>query len=139
MEIGKQALEMSGVLSHWVLQSLRVAESLDEITLDDRITSLVLLTEIWINRPGSIDKSLEGVGEQILNILRKGARDVKQTLSVVSVELMFRLLENFAAVRNPVAPTLYKTLTFILVEFYWEIEVRQMMLKHFMYLFKKAE
>ena len=52
---------------------------------------------------------------------------------------MFRLLENFAILRHPVAPTLYKTLTFILVEFYWELEVRQMMLKHFMYLFKKVE
>ena len=115
---------MSGVLSHWVLQALRVAESSDEITLDDRITSLVLLTEIWINRPALVDRSLDGIGEQILNILRKGARDVKQTLSIVSVELMFRLLENFAVVRHPAAPTLYKTLTFILVEFYWELEVR---------------
>ena len=52
---------------------------------------------------------------------------------------MFRLLENFAAIRHPAAPTLYKTLTFILVEFYWELEVRQMLLKHFIYLFNKSE
>lgn len=52
---------------------------------------------------------------------------------------MFRILESFAKVKHSVAPTLYKTLTFILVEFYWEIEIRDMMLKHFIYLFKKLD
>lgn len=52
---------------------------------------------------------------------------------------MFRLLENFAVTRNASAPFVYKTLTFLLVEFYWEIEIREMMLKHFVYLFKKLE
>ena len=37
------------------------------------------------------------------------------------------------------APTIYKTLTFILVEFYWEVETRDLMLRHFIYLFKKLE
>ena len=74
-----------------------------------------------------------------MNLLKKGARDVKQTLAVVSVELMFRLLENFAAERHSYAPILYKTLTFILVEFYWEIEIRDMMIRHFIFLFKKFE
>ena len=39
---------MTGVLSFWVLQSLKVAESSGEVTLDDRISSLVFLTEIWL-------------------------------------------------------------------------------------------
>ncbi len=52
---------------------------------------------------------------------------------------MFRLLENFAAERHSYAPILYKTLTFILVEFYWEIEIRDMMIRHFIFLFKKFE
>ena len=82
---------------------------------------------------------MEGTGQAIMNILKKGARDVKQTLYVVAVELMFRLTEHFATHRHPIAPTLYKTLTFILVEFYWEIDMRDMMLRHFIFLFKKLE
>ena len=74
-----------------------------------------------------------------MNILKKGARDVKQTLSVVAVELMFRLLENFASLRHPFAPIIYKILTFILVEFYWENDMRDLLLRHFIFLFKKIE
>jgi hypothetical protein len=35
-----------------------------------------------------------------------------------------------------IAPTIYKTLTFLLVEFYWEIDVRELMLKHFINLYQ---
>ena len=52
---------------------------------------------------------------------------------------MFRLLEQFAAIRHPTAPILYKTLTFILVEFYWETEMRDLILRHFIFLFKKLD
>ena len=52
---------------------------------------------------------------------------------------MFRLFEAFAKVKHGIAPLLYKTLTFILVEFYWELEIRDMMLKHFIYVFKKMD
>ena len=71
--------------------------------------------------------------------MKRAARDVKQTLAIVAIELMFRLLEHFAKVKHTVAPMLYKTLTFILIEFYWEIEIRDMMLRHFIYLFKKLD
>ena len=54
-EIFTETIEMSGVLSYWVLQSLKVAESHNEITLDDRISSLLLLTEIWLNKTEFID------------------------------------------------------------------------------------
>lgn len=71
--------------------------------------------------------------------MKRAARDVKQTLSTISVELMFRLLEAFAIIKHNFAPIIYKTLTFILVEFYWEVETRDLMLRHFIYLFKKLE
>jgi hypothetical protein len=108
-----------------------VAEGTVEITLDDRIQSLVFLVEIWLTAPDFIQNVLESSGPGILSILKRASRDVKQTLSIVAIELMFRLLEKFAITRNPSAPTVYKTLTFLLVEFYWETEVREMMLKQF--------
>ena len=37
------------------------------------------------------------------------------------------------------APTLYKTLTFILVEFYWEIDIREIILNRFVNLFKRVD
>lgn len=74
-----------------------------------------------------------------MNILKRAARDIKQTLAIVSIELMFRLLEQFAKTKHQSAPTLYKTLTFILVEFYWEVEIRDLMVRHFIYLYKKLD
>ena len=71
--------------------------------------------------------------------MKRAARDMKRTLVVVSIELMFRLLDTFVERRHPEAPTIYKTLTFLLVEFYWEIDVREMMLKLFINLFDKRD
>ena len=92
-DLGREVLEMNGVLSFWVFQSLKTAESTGEVTLDDRITSLVFLTEIWLLRPDFIDVQIQGSGQATLNILKRAARDIKQTLAIVSIELMFRLLE----------------------------------------------
>ena len=61
-EIGNDTIEMNGVLSFWILQSLKVAESSGEVTLDDRISSLVLLTEIWLTRTDFIDTQIAGSG-----------------------------------------------------------------------------
>ena len=52
---------------------------------------------------------------------------------------MFRLLEEFAKERNQYAPLIYKTLTFLTVEFIWEVEVRQNMLKYFTSLFYRFQ
>lgn len=53
---------MTGVLSFWVLQSLKVAESSGDVTLDDRISSLVFITEIWLNKTDFIDHTIQGAG-----------------------------------------------------------------------------
>jgi len=97
------------------------------------------MTEIWLARPQFFDKVMNNAPESIMRILKKGARDVRRTLCVISIELMFRLLLNFASERHSYAPTIYKTLTFLLVEFYWEIDVRELMLRHFFDLFASFE
>jgi hypothetical protein len=132
-------IDHSGVLSYWIMASLKVAESNDELPIDDRIISLIFIVEIWINKSTLISQQLDGAPEAILHILKKAARDIRHTLSYISIELMFRLLEIFAQNRHSFAPTLYKTLTFLLIEFYWEIDVREIMLKHFIYLFENFE
>lgn len=134
-----ELIDRSGVLSYWIMTSLKVAESTSEVPLNDRIISLVFMTEIWIQKPRFIASQLERAPEAILNIMKRASRDVLLTLSHTSIELLFRMLENFARTRNAFAPTVYKTLTFLLIEFYWEVEVREMMLRHFIYLFKTDE
>jgi len=98
--MGKDSIDETGVLSFWVLSSLKVADSQGEVTLDDRLVSVTFLSHIWQKKAEFISKSIQGVGEAILNILKRGARDLRQTLTIVSIELMFRLLESFAAERG---------------------------------------
>jgi hypothetical protein len=51
-------------------------------------------------------------------MLKRGCRDKSKILRISSTEIMFGLLENFATSRNPFAPILYKSLTFLLIEFH---------------------
>jgi hypothetical protein len=96
---------------------------------------MIFLTNLYLEKPKYFEKATRVPAETIISILKKGARDDRRTICVISIELMFRLLYRFAAERNPFAPTLYKTLAFLLVEFYWEIDVREVMLRHFIDLY----
>ena len=49
---------------------------------------------------------------------------------------MFSLLENFAKDRNSFAPTIYKALTFVLIEVYLILDLREEIQKKFVTLFK---
>mgnify|MGYP006084425259 CR=1 FL=1 len=51
------------------------------------------------------------------------------------MNLMFSLLDSFAADRNKYAPILYKALTFIMVDSYGNLELREEMLNNFINLF----
>jgi hypothetical protein len=118
---------------------MKIVESTSGVLLNDRIASLTLMSEIWRLRPKIAERALVNAPEQITNILKRSARDVKRTLVIVSIDLLFRLLTSFAKEKNQFAPNLYKTLTFLLVEFYWEVDMRQLMLKYFTKLFEEHE
>jgi hypothetical protein len=132
-------IETTGVLKFWVINALSLAESTGLVPLNDRIVSLILLSEIWRAKPKYIEKAVPNASVIITKILKRAARDMKRTLVIISIELMFRLLESFARDKLQSAPSLYKTLTFLLIDFYWEIDVREVMLKHFVDLYKNYE
>jgi hypothetical protein len=56
-------------------------------------------------------------------------------MRVTSTNLLFMLLDHFALQRNKQAPNVYKALTFMLIEFYDNNELREEMLKNFNTLF----
>jgi hypothetical protein len=69
-------------------------------------------------------------------MLKRGCRDKSRVLRVASCEIMFTLLHNFAMDRNAYAPIIYKSLTFLLIEFHSDITIREQMLKHFAIMFR---
>jgi hypothetical protein len=70
-----------------------------------------------------------------MGVLKKGCRDRSKAVSILSMNLMFSLLDSFAADRNKFAPILYKALTFIMVDSYSNLELREEMLNNFINLF----
>ena len=76
---------------------------------------MTLLTEIWISFTEYVDKKPERVNF-IQSILKKSARDRLRGLRIVTVSLMFRILDKFAEDKNTSAPALYKSLIFSLIE-----------------------
>jgi hypothetical protein len=76
------------------------------------------------------------MSEAILSVLRKGARDRSKAISILSMNLMSALLDSFSKARNNYAPILYKAMTFILIESYINIDLREEMLNNFIKLFK---
>ena len=70
-----------------------------------------------------------------MSVLKKGCRDKSKAVSILSMNLMFSLLDSFAADRNRFAPILYKALTFIMVDSYSNLELREEMLNNFINLF----
>ena len=72
-----------------------------------------------------------------MSVLKKGTRDRSKAMSILSMNLMAALLDDFAKDRNKYAPIIYKAMTFILIELFDNLELREEMLNNFISIFKK--
>jgi hypothetical protein len=52
---------------------------------------------------------------------------------------MFKLLHHFSVNRNQFAPIIYKSLTFLLIEFHPHVEIREQLMRHFLSLFQQVQ
>lgn len=60
-------------------------------------------------------------------------------LRISSSHFLFMLLNSFAQEKNKQAPVIYKALTFMMIEFYDNNELREEMLKSFWQLFVRNQ
>lgn len=60
-----------------------------------------------------------------MQVLKRGGRDLhSKAVRTTAITLMFHLLAHFAKERNPLAPPLYKTLAFLLLDCFNQTEQR---------------
>lgn len=129
-QMSKDMMINSGVIDYWIEYALRFSD-FDGINPPElRATSLSFLCLLWNYLPDKIQEKGD-VAQAILTMFKRGCRDRSRNLRTVCCEMMFQMLENFAQERNSFAPILYKSLTFLLIEFYTDIEIREAMMKHF--------
>jgi len=145
---GKKAFIQSGVFNMILDMCFQAADDVAEGTqindmqryerYEARKVALTLLVDFWKTKPELIQsrENRGRVADSIQQVLKKGARDRLKNLSVMSVSLMMSLLHEFAKQRNEYAPILYKSLTFILVESYSNLDLRQEGLHGFIRLFQ---
>ena len=103
---------------------------------EDRMKSLQFLTDCWIAYNMHIEKNLN-LDSKIVEFLKRSVRSHSFLMKIYSISLLFKLLEYLAMEKNPIAMTIYKTLTFFLIENHAENDVREFILRHFVTIFDK--
>lgn len=123
------------LLDIWIDIAIRQAEAQGPHGLDDRITAMTLICDIWYLFSDYVDQKPDLSGS-LLATLRRCSRDRSIAARIVAISLMFRLLDKFAKEKNSSAPMLYKSLIFTMVESSHEAEIREHYLLNFAQLFK---
>ncbi|CAD8059186.1 unnamed protein product [Paramecium sonneborni] len=129
-----QELVSTGILNDWVTQAIGIAENEFKNTIDTRISSLNFLTEVLRN--SKLDESLSNT---IIALLKKGSRDKSQSLSLLCLNHLFKLLNEFSIQKNNQAPLIYKNLTLALVENHDNQQIREFILNNFIQIFSTLE
>lgn len=108
------------------------------VTPKERITAIAFLADFWELKPDRIEDNQE-VAQAILTVFKRGCRDRMRLLRAVSFEMMFKLLHHFSINRNQFAPIIYKSLTFLLIEFHMHVEIREQLMRRFQALFQEVQ
>ncbi len=123
----RDATIKSGLIEYLMGQGLSACHQGNGVDL--RQTAVMMLTELWCMFPRVVMGGREGQANQIVESLKKGARDPSLVLQIACIANLFHLLE--ATVndandpRNPHAPRVYKTLIFLFIENHSNEHVRE--------------
>eukprot|EP00347_Sterkiella_histriomuscorum_P016192 403354133 len=138
----KESILNSGVFLEWLNMALRMSEMDGVNTIPERITALTYLADIWELKSDQLEAGQNGgsdTAQAILSVLKRGCRDRNRLLRVQCFELLFKLLVVFSTNRNQFAPIIYKSITFLLIEFHQEGETREQLMRHFVSLFQQIQ
>jgi hypothetical protein len=100
------------------------------------VAALAFLADVWELKPESVEASPD-VAQALLTVLKRGCRDRSRILRTVAFEQMFKLLHHFSLNRNQYAPIIYKTLTFLLIEFHQYGDIREQLIRQFVTLYQQ--
>ena len=96
----------------------------------DKAMVVTLFSELWFELEEFIDPNHK-IANRTLNALKSAVRDKNLSLQVLSIAYLFKLLEVAIMKKSQYAPTIYRTLAFILIENYQVEEIRELILDNF--------
>ena len=133
--IPEDELLTSGILDKWIELALQIADS--PSSPDIKIEAFSFLTEVWLLFP-HLFESEEAKAMSIINTYKKACKN-SQAIAFICIVSLFRLLENFGQNKDPYAPIIYKTLTFILIENANAIEIRTLIMHNMIQILSDLE
>jgi len=125
-------IESCGILEFWFSTCSKQSENDGKHSLEERIVSLTLISELWFSFPAYVLERKE-LQETILKQYKKACRDRNKMIRTTAISIVFSLLDTFSEEKNPVAPMMLKTLILSLVEDPHDTSIRQ----HYYYNFRE--
>jgi hypothetical protein len=87
------------------------------------------MSQAWLDFPVYFEEELKQTNN-ILDLLKRATRDKSEILKLIALNCLFRLLDNLAQDRNPIAATIYKKMTFSVIENHADIQLRSIILRN---------
>lgn len=103
---GKEELLKSKTIDGWINLCIGIAEDQLKNDYNVRRQAVRLMAECLMCYPEYIDKTL-GKSTQIIDLIKKSTRDHSMILRYKSLEILFKILDNFAKYQNPMAALIY--------------------------------
>lgn len=126
----------SGCIGYWIEVCMEGADSNTGKSNKTRIFSINLLRTIIQDFFTHLSDS-EGLINNALNLVNRACRDGAKLIEIIAITVLFDWLEFFAEKKSSFAPTVYRTLTFLLVEIFNNVEMREYVILNFAELFKR--
>ena len=123
------------MLDFWVEMSSREAENDGKHTVEERIAALAVLTEVWLGFTEYVDTH-EEMANTILFMLKRAVRERVKSIRIASSAMLFRILDSFGERKHKVAPVIFKSLIFALIENPSDLTARAFYLSNFQSLFE---
>ena len=123
------------MIDYWVEMCAREAENDGKHPIEERISSLALLADLWLLFTPYVDSKGETVNTVIF-MLKRAVRERSKAIRLASVAFLFRILDDFSMTKNKSAPIIYKTLIFSLIENPNDPTIRMVYFSNFKTLFE---
>ncbi len=92
-------VEESGLIQYWIDVGSRQAENDGKHLAEERISALSLLTDVWLQYSSFVDSKAE-MGNTILSMLKRSARERNRLIKIESAVYLFALFDAFALTKN---------------------------------------
>lgn len=135
---GSEKLVEEGVLAELADTALREADSDGKRTASTRMSALTFLAILWKAVPKYFEEQ-EDLVNSVLALFKKACRDKSPLLSFLCTGHLFDLLKGLFAHRSPYAPLIFKSLTFLLIETYSSVNLKEFLISNFVVILEEID